>query len=135
MHRAYNPEQLMLFCGFLNCFFCTVSGSRRLLFPLVDGGIQNLRSQILSQLRVFFQEFNSLLTPLTDALAFTCVPSTRFIEQLMFYAQVENITFERDSITVHKIKFYLSKRRSHFVLNDFHSRTRTNDVFAVFDCA
>src|SRR5581483_407229 len=69
-------------------------------------------------IRIVFQKLPRVLPPLSDPFTFVAVPGTALLHYVVQYAEVEQIAFARNTLTVDDVEFCLAERRSNFVLHD-----------------
>src|SRR6267142_1619112 len=75
--------------------------------------------QLVANVLVFLQENPRILTALAHALAAEADPRPALFQHTFIDAEINQVTFARNSFAVHDVELGFAERRRHFVLHHF----------------
>lgn len=98
-------------------FFCVVAVNNEvwLRILIVEQQFAHFLLNLFRRRRVLFQPGDRVRFTLTDFVAVVAIPGTRFLNQLLFYAEVYQLAVEVDAFAVEDLEFGLFKRRGDLV--------------------
>ena len=79
------------------------------------------------------EELAYVLASLADALALVRVPGAAFVDDIAGDAEIEEIAFLGDSLSVENVELCLTERCGHLVLDDLDAGAVAHDLIAIFD--
>ena len=88
--------------------------------------------ELISDLRIFHEEFFDILPPLTQSFSLIGVPGSGLFDKPVFHAAVDQISLSGDPLSIDNIELSETEGRSHFVFYDFNFDPVANDILSIF---
>src|SRR6185437_7356714 len=98
-------------------------------------GFANLRFDLRSGVGMLAQELACVVLPLPDLVARVCIPGTRFFDDPVIDAELDDLALAADALAVQDVEECLAKRRRNLVLDDLDARFFADDFLAALDRA
>ena len=87
----------------------------------------------MADIRIVLQKLAGVFAALADAVAFVAVPRAAFLDQVLRYAQIDEVAFARDAFAVDDVELGFPERRCDLVLDDLYFGAIADYYFAFLD--
>src|SRR5689334_25354880 len=82
---------------------------------------------------VIFQKLPDIFPALPNTLSLIAKPGAALLDEVLRHAEVEQIAFARDALTVNDVEFRLAEWRSHLIFHYFNFGPVAGDSLAVLN--